>query len=613
MFRPFPLGLVLMVVLATILRVAILLGYESVLDSEEAVWALQSIRAMPGAAKSPYHPLHYVWQRHAHELGVAVPVYLGSVFFWLFGVSAMCFKSMGVVLSLPILPMAYFILARHIGRRVARIAALLIALSPAMYAKWNVKPYYFSLAIIANLAMAELALQIIFDRRNDLLRCGLLGLVAGLSLLNAPFGVPMIATIALVWIALGRHTLRPRAWLAAALGFVIGFSPMLLLDWHHEWRYSHMMLARSLRVLPAAPVWALPVKFSYLFGQTAIIEGAAPHTAASLVYCVLFVLGVCWLVVRYAGQLMRQAMRSHQTDAPRPPAAALFLVYILVYLVAWARSGQEMRYLIPIFPLALVPIAMMIAAIRPRAVRAGLLIAVSAAGAAGILGFAQSPKHGWDRLDYWRPEYRPLLDLLSDRKITAIYTSRFIGAHLVFDSRGAITAYHNYVAWPEYLTRVDQATTYAYVYESGSYYDTALVRALARRKVEYMKATVADVNVYHGLIPPVRLHQIRGLEVPTHGACWDEEAYLASLRLEPTWTERRLDLALGYHRQGRHQEAIRQARIGLQHDPAAVEAYVLLGIVYQSLGNTAARDDMWNQAVRIDSGAAARVRRLKEM
>ena len=565
---------------------------------------------MPGAAGGPYHPMRYVWDRDAYKPGVAVFIYLGSLFFRLFDVSAMCFKSMGIVLSLPILPLAYVLVARHIGREQARITALLVALPPAMYAKWNVKPYYFALVILANLAMAELALQIIFDRKAGFVRCGLLGLVGGLSLLNAPFGLPMMAAIGLVWLALGRSTLRARTLSAVAAGFLVGFSPLIFHDWRVNWVYLRGMFGRVGLAAHSSAAWATTTKLSYVFGQTAMVEGAAPHTVASLTYYAFFVAGVCWLGVKYTVPFVRRAVSQTR---PSPPKGAFFLVYVLVYVLAWVKSPREMRYLIPIFPFALVAIAIMLCDVRVRAARAGLLLVVSAAGLFGILGFAQSPKHGWDRIDYWQPRYKALLALLDRQDVKAVYTSFFIGPHLMFDSRDAVVAYHGYVAWPEYRTVVDKAQRYAYLYEKGSYYDNVLSDALEKRSVKHKKKTISGINVYYALEPALRLDDIPDLDVTTDGAAGDEESLLASLRLDPGWTGRRVQLAKHYRRRGRHEEAIRQARDALRRDPKAAAAYILLGRIYQDLGDTAKRDEMWLQAERVDPRGGIAIRRLEEM
>ena len=600
-----------MIVLATIVRLAVLLGYESRLEYMEAKWAMQSVRAMHGAASGRYHPMDYVWARHPYEPGVAASIYLGGILFRLLGVSPLWFKAMGILFSLPILPLAYVVLSRHIGRRATRITALLIALSPAMYAKWNVKPYYFSFTILANLAMAELVFQIVFERRRSFWRAAALGLVAGLSTLSAPFALPMIAAIALTWVLLGRRTLRLPAALAAVSGFVVGFCPLIYRDWQHDWTYLHTLCERT-KPAHFTSLWrALTVRLSYLFGQTGAVEGAAPHTWASLAYFACFAIGLLWLLVRLAPALLRHGLKSHRADSPPAPKETFVLVYILVYLLAWTRSGQEMRYLIPLFPFALVPIAMLIDWLRPRSVQVGALLAVCAAGAFGIVGFSQAPKHGWDKFDYWQPRYKTLVEFLDQQGIAAIYTSHFLAPHLMFESRGRVVAHHEYAAWTGYRDVVDGAKRYAFVYEAGSYYDTGLAEALRRRAISLEKATISNVNVYYRLNPSIRLGDVPGLGVPTHGVCWDEETLHASLRLDPGWTQRRLELARGYFARGRVGDAERAANAALHYDRAAWQAYVLLGRIAHSRKNPSERDRLWQAAVAAHPAAAGVVRRLQ--
>ncbi len=608
MSRSTSLGLLAMIVAATILRVAVLCGYESCLDTEEARGALQSVRYMRGADRGPYDPWRYIEVLQPHEPGVAVPLWIAALLFRVFGVSALCFKSVGVLLSLPILPLTYWIVARHMSRRAAGITALLMVLSPAMFAKWNVKPYYFSQTIIANLLLFELACQIVFDRKGGFLRCAALGLVAGLAAINGPFSFPMIAAVAVAWVCFGRPMLRPLTVLPAALGFALGFTPLLLMGGKIATRYFSALMARSGAAPHSGWLWALTGKLSYIFGQTAPVEGAQPHTVASLTYYAAFAASMCWLAARQAGPMARHAVGG---PPPRLAKRSLLLIFLGGHIFSWALSPQEMRYLIPIFPFALVAIALAISDVRMRVVRIGMAVAVAAAGLAGILDFSQSPKRGWDKIDYWTPAHAELLDLLNRDGVTGIYTSFFIGPHVMFDSRDAITAYHRYVAWREYEDAVDRAERYAFVYQSGSIYARAIEDALARRGVQYRKQSAGGFGVWTDLRPALRLRKIAALDVATPGAAWDEEAWEASLRLDPNWTQRRVEDAEGLLLAGRVDEAMEQLDEAVRRDPEAGAAYVLMGAIYRRKGDLAKRDEMWARAVLVDPKAARMVLRLK--
>src|SRR5712692_10226412 len=156
---------------------------------------------------------------------------LAAGFFLLFGPTVFALKLAPLLLFTLALVFWYWTIQRYAGEPVSRYFALLFCFSPPLFTDYSVTAMGFhSESIFFSALTVFLLFRMLSDERGSLAFPALLGLTAGVGLwFTYIYGLTLLALLGF-WVWHDRGMLwRPRV-LWFALGFLVGFSPWILIN-----------------------------------------------------------------------------------------------------------------------------------------------------------------------------------------------------------------------------------------------------------------------------------------------------------------------------------------------------------------------------------------------
>ena len=526
----------LVLALGMALRVAVLLTYERDVDGDEAVVGLMALRIWrDGESFSS-------WPGRRYNGGAAINAYLAALAFRCCGASSLALKAPALLWTAGALVLGYLLAREFLGLQSARWALLLMALAPATFCRWGVKPYLGTNATLINLAIAYSLFKTLFGAkgRKRVVWPVLTGAFCGLGLYNSPFVLPMLLACAVLggWIWRGAFR-RPGLWLGI-LSFAITAAPTLVAMWQGE---AAELTPRSGVASLGLAVARAGVKVPHFFGRPYRYFGAPrlPVSGAISAACCLIALGA--VIVLGCRRLWRAVTHARQRGGQDVPALAVVfaLFFLAAHAGAFVLSPQDVQYLLPAYPfLALaVAAALTFACERGRAVAWrlgawGLAAALLLANTYGSLGLTLvKEKNGFDKYVYGGVEYRRLSLFLEAKRIKHVYASSAIAHLLRFESTRRIVAVSYDNVFPDDTRSVDRSKAYAYVFCIGSDYDRLLRSYLRGKGIEFSEGVIGPWIVRYGLQTHVRPGDINW-ETDCLG-CFPSRVDLceAALRLEP--------------------------------------------------------------------------------
>ena len=222
--------IIALVLLATVARLTILLLARTHVHSDEAVIGLMAKHISEGR----FFPFYMYGQ--AYNAAAAWEAYLAVIPFKLFGVGVIPLKSCIVLLSLVCL-VSFYAMAHAIhDKTTAFFSTLAFALSPSLL-KWHFEArgysFYFLSIVILTIFFWRIASSPTPQRKDFIF----FGLVSGLSVWCLELSLTLNAAF---WLLLAwQRKLSIRNAGIALIGFLIGYAPVILFNFTHEfanWR-----------------------------------------------------------------------------------------------------------------------------------------------------------------------------------------------------------------------------------------------------------------------------------------------------------------------------------------------------------------------------------------
>src|SRR2546426_5620153 len=164
-------------------------------------------------------------------LGTLVMGALAAGFFLLFGPTLFALKLASLLVFTLALVFWYWTIQRYAGERVAGYFGLLFCFSPPLFTAYSVAAMGFhSESIVFSALTVFLLFRMLSDKTGSPALPVLLGLVAGIGLwVCYTYGLTLLTLLGFwVWHDKGRLRLPRVLWFA--LGFLVGFSPWIVLN-----------------------------------------------------------------------------------------------------------------------------------------------------------------------------------------------------------------------------------------------------------------------------------------------------------------------------------------------------------------------------------------------
>jgi Dolichyl-phosphate-mannose-protein mannosyltransferase len=502
--REFTLGLVALLLLGLVVRLAIIFSPLGELDGDEAVVGLMARHiAFLGERPVFYYGQPYLGSLEAFSV---------APFFVLFDSNTLALKLVPTAYSLGFLVLSGLLARRLFGTGPALATVAYLALPPSMWAVWSTKARggYAELLFLGEaLLLATLALGDSTSRRLALLW----GLLAGLAFWTHLLAIVYLLPAAAYLLLRRRAAWRPAELALLAGGAVLGMLPLLL---HNVLSgYPTLMALLQPPDIPLDPA-AQFVRFFRV--GIPVLAGLGQPTTSDVLFDQDWPrrpAGQAWvalllIVVLAAGLAMhvrsvRELVRGKPTDSG--PALLLLLALVVPPVVAVTRFGffvSEPRYALPLY--AAVPL---LAAALWRFARGPLLAgaAVAAVLALNVWSMLSTDVRLWrpqDALDSTVATRAELVRSVTSEDRHQLYTDYWIGYPIMFETRETVLAYVISGGYNRYLPPADnvqRTPNPAWVFTPGSEAERAFLDQLRSVGGQARVSDIAAYRVYTDVQP----------------------------------------------------------------------------------------------------------------
>jgi hypothetical protein len=295
---------------------------------------------------------------------------LAAGFFLLFGPTVLALKLAPLVFFTLSLAFWYWTIQRAVGERVAGYFAMLFCFSPPLFTDYSVMAMGFhSESILYSALTVFLFFRMLSDDAGSPAYPALLGLTAGFGLWFAYiYGLTLLAMLGF-WLWHDKGVLQRWRVLCFALGFVVGFSPWILINVQNHFAglviydknvWEHFGLAHLWEGLSHPRELALYRFFADIASNDA---WDLYRRATNLLYSLLYlgpILTAGFLRLKtersapteanYSGRGPRET-RPSRTHPTRPTFVGFSILYAVVFALAVQLSDfREARYHVPVYP-----------------------------------------------------------------------------------------------------------------------------------------------------------------------------------------------------------------------------------------------------------------------
>lgn len=394
-------------------RVYLILKYRSALiESDEAVVGLMARHILQGDL-----PIFYWGQ---HYLGT-LEAFFTAALFAIFGASALVVKLSAFLLFSAFLVSHFFLAREAVSVRVAALATVPLAISPAFLTIWSLKLRggYMALLLLGTLALL-LAVKLMrhgYTRRRAFLLGLLLGLGWWTHFLSAVYLIPILCI--LLWKD------EKRFFSTVALpfsgGFLLGGLPFWAYNLTHSWA--------SLRVHGAQQTEVVLDFFHFLQPGLSILLGARPNWGTTDLFPYAGPLIISLAIICSATWLWKY-FRNH--TPPRFEGKHLLLFFALLFPFIFSASGfawfvTEPRYLIPLYSVIYI---LMMAAFQRKAAQYALCALLVGLNLAGTFLVTHEEFTGYTNVE----SNEELLSFLRQNKINRVCAPYWTAYRLTFES-----------------------------------------------------------------------------------------------------------------------------------------------------------------------------------
>ena len=333
------------------------------------------------------------YRANSYSGGSLVIGALAAGFFLLFGPTVFALKLAPLVFFTLALVFWYWTIQRAAGVRVARYFAMLFCFSPPLFTAYSVVALgAHSESIVFSALTVFLLFKMLSEETPSRAYPVLLGLTAGFGLWFAYiYGLTLLALLGF-WLWHDRGILRRTRVLWFALGFVVGFSPWIVMNLQNHFAglvigdrnvWEHFGLAHLWDSL--AHPWTL-APYEFFAAIASDDPRDLPRRGVNLLYSLLY-LGP----IMTAGVLHLKTGRSAPAG-PRPTRSTLEgfgILYLVVFALAVQISDfRDSRYHVPAYPFLFFFVAHALAYCQDRFPRVHRKIQTAFLASVVVLGLA---------------------------------------------------------------------------------------------------------------------------------------------------------------------------------------------------------------------------------
>lgn len=437
-----------LLLLAFIIRLAVLTQAEWVIDGDEAVVGVMAQDILKGE-----RPVFFYGQVY---LG-ALEAYLAAGVFSLIGASAVALKGVPLVLSVVHVALVFVIARRWLGGWAAICAAALAAFPP-LYINANAGRAlggYAETLVLGDLLLWGAMVSAKGTPRRWLVFLGM-GVVAGLAVWTHLLVVHYLLAVALfLWLREPLLPLRPACW-AGVAGAVIGSTPLWWFNLQNDWATVRYFVngpsdSPDVPLMRVLEFW-LQGPLSFTLGLVAP-WGAAVPPAVGVLLGALYAAALVWLVDR----VLRDARVRLRNARPVQPAimlllfaASMPLLYVYSEYGKWALDTPDTdfigRYLLPIASLAPLVLAGLMRSVGRESflLGGGMLAFVLAANATTYAGVDYRLVFQSPYFCCWAPlpsNHDALIALLKERGVQLVVGTHWMGHRVIFESARTMPAF----------------------------------------------------------------------------------------------------------------------------------------------------------------------------
>src|SRR2546428_4820370 len=290
-----------------------------------------------------------------YMLGTLVVGALASGFFLLFGPTLLALKLAPLLVFTLALVFWYWTIQQYAGERMARYFAPLFCVSPPLLTAFSVTALgSHGESLLFSALTVFLLFRVLSDKTGSPALPVLLGLVAGIGLWFCyTYGLTLLTLLGFwVWHDKGRLRLPRVLWFA--LGFLVGFSPWIVLNVQTHFAgfvvqgknvWEHFGLAYLWDGL-AHPRKLAPYEF---FADIAIDDPRdLPRRVVNLLYSLLYLGPILTVGVLH---LKRGRFEPSGPGPTRPTLVSFAILYLVVLTLAVQFSAfRDPRYNVPAYP-----------------------------------------------------------------------------------------------------------------------------------------------------------------------------------------------------------------------------------------------------------------------
>jgi hypothetical protein len=338
--RPLPSALMLVVV-ATAWRLAVLLRTDFAIDGDEGTLGLMALHISRGLEL----PVWFYGQRY---MG-ALEAYVAAVPMALFGATTVVLKLTGLVFAVATVWFNWALARRVFGRLGGLSTGLYLALPPMLLSVWSLKMRGGYTSLLAMGSALLLWAHVIGTRGTSARESAGFGLLAGLCTWLNLLSFPFIGAAGLFLLARRQLVNRLSTLSAAAFGFLVGAAPLIVDNLNSNWETVHFLQARGARPL-GDPVNMFTRHPAQLLGLVSPWSDASEAPWWSFGVAALIALGtglLLWHERRSLLDFLRFGGRATS-------GAELYVLLVLLYLGSAALSGfaadPSARFSIVLYP-----------------------------------------------------------------------------------------------------------------------------------------------------------------------------------------------------------------------------------------------------------------------
>lgn len=443
-------------------------------DSDEAVVGLMARHFLDGELETFFWGSNY---------GGTLDQMMTAGVFAVAGPSVLALKGVQVCLAALSCVLTWRVGRRTVGDAPARVAALLAWIAPAAYLVFSTKSRgWHWLGLCLALTIVLVCLRLIERPRWQV--AAVLGLLLGLAFWTSP-ALGFVVVPAVAYTVVRRPGVLRLAW-AAIPTFLVGASPWIRLNLITDFA--------SLRQLPALEESSYLSRLSGFF-----VDGLPMALGLKVPYSEQWVGGPVGLAV-YPGALVGFVVLvvlvvRHPSRRRLTPLLVLAVAYPFLFAVPTASVYiSEPRYVLFLAPVLSLLLAHGLTTRRRQAAALAVALVLSVVGLASLSSWADRNPQNYDLV---AGDLGPVLEVLDDRQVDAVWASYWISYRLAFESDERIVAGSlGEDRYPPFQSAVRSDDRPAFVVHRDTPSDDALGPALTERGVAFSAVPAGEFVVY---------------------------------------------------------------------------------------------------------------------